>query len=250
MESSNESYHISFFKPTTERAKHNRNMVIWLVSVWFIAVFGFHIVLRIIEKPVPQPAYEEFTQAWTNIEGGGGTEADFRSLARSSLSVLGKMDISPEANTLLRDAFSWSVFQLVPEAQKAELIRMIRDFKTTAESITDLEDQGYLEQKRELSVEVGSMLNLPEYDVRRKIIPFGLEAEDGEQLGAETRAVLPVTMGKYLIHYRSVLTDIRFLGFPFHYFYSAVFLLILFVGLCWIYCIRTDAMNRKLEIAE
>ena len=58
------------------------------------------------------------------------------------------------------------------------------------------------------------------------------------------------TMGLYLIHNRSVLTDTKFLGFPFHYFYTAVFLLILFVGLCWLYCIRTDMFHKKYGIED
>ncbi|RKX20065.1 MAG: hypothetical protein DRP35_06675 [Candidatus Zixiibacteriota bacterium] len=42
----------------------------------------------------------------------------------------------------------------------------------------------------------------------------------------------------------------RFLGFPFHYFYTAVFLLVLFVGLCWIFCFQTDRIYKKLGIEE
>ena len=53
MEKPSEGYHISFFKPTTERARANRNMVLWLVTVWFVAIFGFQILLKILEKPVP-----------------------------------------------------------------------------------------------------------------------------------------------------------------------------------------------------
>jgi putative solute:sodium symporter small subunit len=64
------------------------------------------------------------------------------------------------------------------------------------------------------------------------------------------RAQLTGIMGLYLIHNRSALTDAKFLGFPFHYFYTAVFLLILFVGLCWLYCVRTDMYNKKYGIED
>ena len=64
------------------------------------------------------------------------------------------------------------------------------------------------------------------------------------------RKIFEEAMGLYLIHNRSVLTDTRFLGFPFHYFYTAVFLLILFVGLTWLYCVRTDMFNKKYGIED
>jgi putative solute:sodium symporter small subunit len=57
-------------------------------------------------------------------------------------------------------------------------------------------------------------------------------------------------MTKYATHNQSVLTDFAFLGFPFHYFYSGVFLLILFVFLCWLYCIRLERLQKKYSIHE
>ncbi len=59
-------------------------------------------------------------------------------------------------------------------------------------------------------------------------------------------------MNKYLIHNRSVLTDTNFLGFPFHYWYTAEFLLIMFVLLCWTYCFVIDRVYKKhpLETEE
>ena len=57
MDHSSKNYHISFFKPTTPQAIANRNMVIWLVLIWFIAIFGFQILLRVLERPTPEPSY-------------------------------------------------------------------------------------------------------------------------------------------------------------------------------------------------
>lgn len=61
---------------------------------------------------------------------------------------------------------------------------------------------------------------------------------------------LPAAMELYLTHNRSGLTDTRFLGFPFHYWYTAQFLLILFIGLCLIYARATDKMNKRLGIED
>ncbi len=249
MENSPEGYHLSFFKPTTDRARANRNMVIWLVSIWFIAVFGFHIVLRIIEKPVPQPAFVSFENAWAQL-GNNPAKEDLKDLAKSCLSVLGKIDVTPEAKSALDNAFSWSVYQLYDETEQEKLLNVIKEFETVRARITNISNEEYILLKTAISENLSSTLELSPYDVRRKIVPFGIQSEGIEMISEETRNNLPGVMKKYLIHNRSVLTDLKFLGFPFHYFYTAVFLLILFVGLCWIYCVRTDAMNKKLEIAD
>ena len=70
MDDSSQDYHISFFKPTTPQATANRNLVIWLVLIWFVAIFGFHILLRIVEEPTPEPAYLTFQNAWETMENG------------------------------------------------------------------------------------------------------------------------------------------------------------------------------------
>ncbi|MGM0473064.1 MAG: DUF4212 domain-containing protein [Bacteroidota bacterium] len=250
MESSPEGYHISFFKPTTERARHNRNMVIWLVFIWFIAIFGFQIILKVIEKPVPQAAYVSFEEAWSSIDRGNHTEDDLRELAKSCLSVQGKITVTPEARSVLDDAFTWCVYNLAPEMTRQDLMDEIARYKEISATVTTIDDTEYTRLKSSLSAKISPLLNLPEYDVRRNIIPFALEAEGMGDLNTETKRILPQVMEKYLIHNQSILTDIKFLGFPFHYFYTAVFLLILFIGLCWIYCVRIDLRNKKLGFAD
>lgn len=225
-------------------------MVLWLVSIWFLAIFGFHIVLRIIEKPVPEPALVTFENVWGKVESGNASAQDLKDLGKSLLSVLGKIDITPEAKSALDDAFSWTVYQLHNEMEQEKLLTSIEKFEELSASITSISDEEYIQVKTALSRNLSSSLDLSANDVRRLIIPFGLTSEGIDQLSEESKTSLPGIMNKYLIHNQSVLTDFRFLGFPFHYFYTAVFLLILFVGLCWIYCVRTDAMNKKLEIAD
>ena len=91
MEQNNNDYHISFFKPTTERARFNRNIVILLVCIWVVAIFGFQILLRIMQKPTPEEAYVQFENIWDNVKNGEASENDYQVLAQTSLSVLGKI---------------------------------------------------------------------------------------------------------------------------------------------------------------
>ncbi len=246
MDKTPQDYHISFFKPTTPQAVANRNMVIWLVLIWFVAIFGFHFLLWLIEKPTPQPAFTTFEKVWPKIEAGTANETEIQQFGQSTLSVLGKMALASDERVLLDKAMSWSLFQL--SNKKELLVEKIRDFEKLKSEITELSDPDYIAAKKKLSDELSPLLNISALDVRSKILPLELTSTNIEKLSETTKQRLPLIMKKYLIHNRSFLTDFKFLGFPFHYFYTAVFLLILFVGLCWLYCVRTDQLNAKLGI--
>ena len=250
MENLSDGYHISFFKPTTATARYNRNIVVLLTSIWFVSIFGFQILLKVIEKPTPEAGFISFENAWRNIQSGTKDEQDLKDLASSALSVLGKIDITPEAKSALDNLFNWSVFQLHPETIRPQLMKDIQQFKEVESRILTIKDEEYVKLKNILSNNIGSVLGLKSDDVRRSLIPFELALHGNDVLTETTVGDLPGVMKKYMIHNQSFLTDFKFLGFPFHYFYTAIFLLTLFVGLCWIYCIKTDAMNKKLNIAD
>jgi len=44
---------------------------------------------------------------------------------------------------------------------------------------------------------------------------------------------------------KSFLTETRFLGFPFHYFYMAWFCIALFIAQCWWYCRFSDKLEAE-----
>ena len=250
MENKTDDYHISFFKPTTPQALYNRNMVVWLVLIWVIAIFGFQVLLRILEKPTPEADYITFQSVWPQVEKGDASEKELIQFGQSTLSVLGKIMLSGEDKPVLNDALSYSVYQLTPDSLKEERIAMISKFEERRASIKNISNSNYIKAKKNLSNELSPVLNLSTTDVRSTILPLELKSGGIESLSEESKTKLPVVMKKYMVHNQSVLTNFKFLGFPFHYFYTAVFLLILFVGLCWLYCILTDRVNAKLDIAD
>jgi putative solute:sodium symporter small subunit len=81
------------------------------------------------------------------------------------------------------------------------------------------------------------------------ILPYNLNSENKE-LSATDIEALPKIMKLYLTHNQSILTDTKILGFPFHYFYTAEFLLILFVSMCLFYSIRITQLQKKFLIKE
>lgn len=249
MDDSSRDYHISFFKPTTPQAIANRNMVIWLVLIWFVAIFGFHILLRVVEKPTPEPTYLTFQNVWGTVEAGFPSDNELQQFGQVSLSVLGK-NLAQNERDILNHALSFSLYQLTADSLKPALITKIQEFETIKNGVENISDPAYVGAKDALSRELSPILNLPVSDVRSVILPLGLTSENISELTPDVRNSIPAIMEKYLIHNQSFITDARLLGFPFHYFYTAIFLLVMFVGICWLYCKVTDRLHKKLEIAD
>ncbi len=250
METNSNDYRISFFKPTTPIARYNRNLVVWLVCIWAVTIFGFQITLKLIEKPTPEPAYVNYESVWTPINSGQASSQEVQSFAQSCLSVLGKHFIQAEEKIALVNGLNWALGTLVPADKKAALVLQVSDFEKLKSNITNIKDPIYISSKNQLSAFVSPILGLDNLDVRTRFVASELKSTDMSVFSTENKAAIPDIMSKYLIHNQSFLTDFKFLGFPFHYFYTSIFLLVLFVGLCLLYCIRIDKRNVILGIEE
>lgn len=244
------NFKISFFKPTTARALHNRNMVLWLISIWAIAIFGFQIALRVIEKPTPEPELLAFEKVWENVKNRVATQAEIETFAKSTCHVAGKVFIAANHKVALGNAISWATMQLADSAQKIALLDAIKKFETAAKKAVTVSDVDYVEAKKELKAIAQQIIGLNANDPIADILPFELNSSSCDEISADNMTIIEECMPLYTIHNRSVLTDTTFIGFPFHYFYTAVFLLILFIGLCLAYCLRVDAYNKRMEIVD
>ncbi|MCA1757614.1 MAG: DUF4212 domain-containing protein [Bacteroidales bacterium] len=243
-------YHISFFRPTTDNARRNRNLTVQLVLIWAVAIFGFQILLKILEKPVPEPVYTQFTEAWPAVSSGDFTDVDIRNVAVPALNVLGRVSIDPEHHDALARLVSWSAVTIADSSMRVDLLEAMQRVEEVYASINELTDPEYLAAKSAMVPMVEQIFGLVPGDVRARIATVELKSSLTGSFDDNLKPVVEEAMGFYLIHNRSVLTDTIFLGFPFHYFYTAVLLLILFVGLCWLYCVRTDMFHAKYEIDD
>lgn len=243
-------YRISFFKPTTPFSKMNRNLVIVLVLIWAFGVFGFQILLRVMEKPTPEKTLITFEEVWGNVEAGTATEEEKVKFANSVLMVLGKSSLAwkPERRAVLDNALSWVVYDLMSaDSLRHTFIDKVAGIEARrADESLDLKDPNYINAKVEIIEIVAPILGIENYSLKAKLIPLELRSADLKEFKPENKAKLHDIMKLYLTHNQSVLTDTRFLGFPFHYFYTAVFLLIMFVGLCWIYSFKIDRLHKKM----
>ncbi|MFH1729144.1 MAG: sodium/substrate symporter small subunit [Pseudomonadota bacterium] len=214
MSEQNQDVRISFFRPTTDRAKANTRMIIIMVLIWAFAIFGFQILLKVIEKPVQEKTLVAFNSVWSSVESGQATVADQQVFIKSLIAVMGK-SIKKEHKETLSKVLSYELYKLDPSLNPKD------------------------------SVALAQALNLKQDSLEVKLLPFFIITNVSKELCQESMSAVPSIMNLYLTHYQSFLTDTRFLGFPFHYWYTAEFLLILFVALCFIYCKATDKINKK-----
>jgi putative solute:sodium symporter small subunit len=242
-------YRISFFKPTTEFSRINRNIVIVLILIWGISVFGFQILLRIMEKPTPEKALVNFERVWENVKSGNASTDEKIVFADCILAVLGKSSLAakPENRTVLNNALSWSVYDLMSgDSLRSDFIAEISTFEKKRTELADLRDPLYVNAKASIIAKTAPLLGLEEHSLKAKLLPLEIKSSGMENFLPENKAKLHGVMSLYLTHNQSVLTDTVFLGFPFHYFYSAVYLLCLFIALCWVYSFIIDRVHTKM----
>ena len=235
-------YHISFFNPTTKLAQFNKKLILTLFSVWAISIFGFQILLKVVEKPTPEKAYTNFEEVWGNVKQHKASVAEKQIFVQSALSVLGKVTLAAEDRVFLDDAINQTIKKLIPNKDAKAFNQKVKNFKAVS-----FGDDNYLQLKADLGSTVATYIGVTPYSLAAKLVPLELKEAQGK---ATDNQQIERIMSKYLIHNQSFLTDFTVLGFPFHYFYTTVFLLILFVGLCLYYCIATDRKMLELGIEE
>ncbi|MHC4871813.1 MAG: DUF4212 domain-containing protein, partial [Planctomycetota bacterium] len=153
------------------------------------------------------------------VKGGTASVEQKKDFAKTTLMVLGK-------NIALKDG------------DKAVLESALN------KTVKDLLAAGSLSDP-EAAIGLGS----EGYDpILKDILKSSIDLTAVGAISEEEAVALPGIMKLYLVHNRSKLTDTRFLGFPFHYWYTAQFLLILFVALCWLFCKITDKSNAKYNL--
>ena len=244
MESSDQ-YNFSIFSPRNLHGRKNRNVILTMLVIWAVAVFGFQFLLRALEKPTPEKTLTVFEAEWSAV--AAGNDVDYSAVLNSLLMVKGKNTVSVADRQVLSDAISCVTLGMAPDTVVQAVAMALEELEQKHAEITTLKDQQYLEMKgiiRDLSSKLIMILEpytgFGPTSLEGPILIASLKKDFPSSLTDPSLARLPEVMKLYLTHNQSVLTDAKFLGFPFHYFYTAVFLLVLFVILCIVY-------NRLIE---
>jgi len=233
MEAASSKYDINFFTPHTPFLKEATRLI-WIgISIWFVATYGFHILLKIVEKPTPEAGYIVYEQVYPKLTQGTATPEELVGIGNVYLSLVGK-SIALQNNTALKTAFTSTVNAILPDDQKAQLMAAAKESETNKKVNIDF---------------ISKALGVDGNPAMVAAIPYALAPMSGgatDMISPE----IPALMDKYLIHNQSFLTDTIVLGFPFHYLYSALFLLTLFVAICLVYCKAIDKVMKKYDLEQ
>ncbi|MDP8245173.1 MAG: DUF4212 domain-containing protein [Candidatus Hinthialibacter antarcticus] len=225
---------VNFFFPKTDHSRANMRMVVIMVVVWAVAVFGFQFLLIAMNQPTPEPSYTAFETVWPNIENASASQSEKQDFAKAALSALGKnIALKPDHKEVLQDSVSKIVLSLIAADQKAGYLANLANPDTKPQAVA-------------LAVQAIGLESTGFDSLRADFLAFALAPTEEGAVSSQ----VPEIMELYLIHNQSALTDFRFLGFPFHYWYTAQFLLILFVVLCLIFATITDRLNTKYNFED
>ena len=250
-------YNFSLFTPRNLHGKKNRNVILSMLAIWAVAVFGFQFLLRIVEKPTPEESLLMFESAWPSGTSADLKSVEYKTILNSLVLVRGKNIVKPVDQKVLSEAISCTFFTLVPDSIRTLIIENITETKSLKAKLIESRDKEYLDLKIAIGEKNKNIAALGESysgfktgSLESNILISTLQDKFPDSLTDESLAGLPGIMKLYLTHNRSFLTDTKFLGFPFHYFYTAEFLLILFVSLCIIYNILIEWRLNKQGIVE
>ena len=224
------SYEVNFFKPSTPFLKENLRAITIGLLIWGLATYGFQILLKIMETPTTEATYVAYQQIAPKLADGTASDEEKVAAANTYLALLGKSGALLKNDTL-KTAFTSTVYDLLPGDSKDALLAAAT--KAASDSKVDVEF-------------INTALGIGDNSAMKAVVPFALIEVSPDKL-AMTDAALEPVMDKFFIHNQSFLTDTIVFGFPFHYLYTALFLLALFVLICLVYCYKIDSLMKKYE---
>ncbi len=227
-------YEVNFFKPLSGHGRANRKLILILASIWAVAVFGFQFTLMILNEPTPEESYTVFESVYPEVLDNANSDMTMKqNFSKSLISVLGKnIAVSDQHKVVLKNVLSWTVFSMQNDSMKFLFQQELNDEAyQQAASLIGLKNEGFEK-------------------IMIDLLPYSLVKVEAAELSEEYKNELPSIMKLYLVHNQNALTNFKFLGFPFHYWYTAQFLLIMFVILCLVYALVIEKTNLKHNFVE
>jgi len=253
----NSDYHFNLFQPLNEHGRKIRNLILITLSIWAIAVFGFQVLLKLVEKPTPELALTRFEAAYEAFQKGNLDPATVQQFLHSQILTTGKIGIKPADREVLTGGINLGIRMLIPDSVMTTVLVKIPEMDAMKEKLQKADGQEYLSLKTgiagiqsDLMLLTAPFTGFSRGSLESDILISALRAKAPVGLNAPELSRLPEVMALYLTHNQSFLTDFKFIGFPFHYFYTAVFLLIMFVGMCLFYNLRLDRRMKIEKIEE
>ncbi len=252
-----DQYNFNIFRPRNLHGKKNRNVIFSMLVIWVVAVFGFQFLLWGIEKPTPEESLLMFESTWPQAVEGTLSPDNYQTLLLSLVHVSGKNTVKAEEQGIISEAIASLIIGIMPDSIQPDVLELIAGKEELKSTLADIKDQEYLDLKEQIAGIESDLKQVTEpfsgfssESLESMLLISSLKKGNPKPLSDTTFNDLPQIMRLYLIHNQSVLTDTKFLGFPFHYFYTAVFLLIMFIVLCIIYNILIEWRLKKQGVIE
>lgn len=252
-----EEYNFSIFRPRNLHGRKNRNVILSMLLIWAAAVFGFQFLLRAVEKPTQEKALVTFIELWPSVRSGTITPENHNAFLTSLVMARGKNTLKPDEQKVISDAITCFTYGILPDSAENALRGSVTKVSDLRNSLASQKGEQYLEVKKKISDHYSAINDATsEYtgfkggSLESSIFVFSLQTSFSSSMADASFDGLEDIMKLYMTHNQSFLTDSVILGFPFHYFYTAVFLLILFVTLCILYNILVEWRLKKEGVVE
>ncbi len=252
-----EEYNFSIFKPRNIHGRKNRNVIMTMLLIWAVAVFGFQFLLKAIEKPTPEKSLLTFMELWPSVRSGSVTPDRHNPFLTTLVLARGKNTMKPDEQKIISDAITCFTYSIIPDSAGRVLGSIVKSISDLRSSLASLKGEQFLEVKKKISDHYSDIIDatvkytgFKRGSLESSIFVYSLQTSFPSSMSDASFDRLEKIMKLYMTHNQSFLTDSRILGFPFHYFYTSVLLLILFVILCIVYNILVEWRLKKEGVVE
>jgi hypothetical protein len=144
-------YHFNLFQPFTEHGRKIRNLILTMLAVWAVCVFGFQVLLKVVEKPTPEVSLNRFDAAYASLEQGRSDQSTVREFLHSQILAAGKNVIKPADREVLVSGINLAFRMLIPDSVREPMLAKLPEMITMKEKLTKAKDQEYLDLKTGIS---------------------------------------------------------------------------------------------------
>ncbi len=252
-----EEYNFSIFRPRNLHGRKNRNVIMTMLLIWAVSVFGFQFLLRSVEKPTPEKSLITFMELWPSVRSGSVTPNSHNSFLSTLVLARGKNTLKSDEQKIISDAITCFTYSILPDSAGRALGGIVSTISDLRSSLASLKGEQYLEVKKKISEHYSAITDatvkytgFTRGSLESSIFVYSLQTSYPLSMSDASFDRLEDIMKLYMTHNQSFLTDSKVIGFPFHYFYTAVFLLILFVILCIVYNLLVEWRLKKEGVVE
>jgi uncharacterized membrane protein len=252
-----EEYNFSIFRPGNLHGRKNRNVIMTMLLIWAVSVFGFQFLLKAIEKPTPEKTLVTFMELWPSVRSGSVTPDSYNPFLTTLVLARGKNTLKSDEQKIISDAITCFTYRIIPDSAGRALGGIVATISDLRSSLASLKGEQFLEVKKRISGHYSDIIDatikytgFARGSLESSIFVYSLQTSFPSSMSDASFDRLENIMKLYMTHNQSFLTDSRILGFPFHYFYTAVLLLVLFVILCIVYNILVEWRLNKEGVVE